>query len=73
MIYDELNSCENMFSGVTSFYEITLSLNDSITSMNSMFKGCTSLNKTTFLNFDTSNVNDMSHAFDGCTSLIYFI
>ena len=70
LIYDNLNSCENMFNGLTSIYQITISFfNVSITSIKSMFKGCSSLNEITFLSFDTSQVTDMSNVFHGCSSL----
>ena len=40
-----------------------------VTTMNSMFAGCTSLKEITLGFFDTSNVTDMSFMFGGCTAL----
>ena len=49
---------------------IKLIWNNSLSSMSSMFYGCSSLISLNLSNFDTSNVNDMSYMFYNCFSLI---
>lgn len=41
----------------------------SVTTMNSMFFGCTNLKELDLINFDTSSVNDMTQMFTCCKSL----
>ena len=80
-LYDVYIGSDN---GITSFYSgwylfaylnnvtsIDLKYIDTskVTSMNGMFRNCTSLTKLDLSNFDTSNVADMNRMFDRCSSV----
>ena len=56
-----IESCENMFDGLTSIKEIDLSNLDTskVINMSSMFNECTNLEKITFGNINTSSVENM--------------
>ena len=74
LIFDkEINSCKNMFKGLTNLLSINLSNFDSsrVTNMNSMFFGCTNLKKIIFGNIVTSSVQDMTSLFENCENLIF--
>lgn len=57
--------CSNMQFGLQLGHCNT----SSVTTMNSMFQGCTSLTSLDVSGFDTSSVTNMSNMFFGCTSL----
>ena len=69
---ENINTCENMFNGLTYITEIDLSSFNSfnVWNMNSMFKGCNSLTSIDFTNFNTQNVRNMNFMFSNCNSLI---
>ena len=69
---ENINTCENMFNGLTYITEIDLSSFNSfnVRNMNSMFKGCTSLTSIDFTNFNTQNVINMDYMFSNCKNLI---
>ena len=74
LIFDEeINSCENMFNGLTNLILIDLSKFDSskVKNMNSMFYGCTNLKKITFGNIVTSSVQNMTSLFEKCANLTF--
>lgn len=64
-------SCQGMFINCNNSGFTSIDLNDfngeKVTSMQSMFEGCTNLTSITFPDdIDTSNVTDMSSMFKGC-------
>ena len=67
----EINSCSNMFKGLTNIVEIDLSnYNTSqVKSMAFMFAECNNLKKITFGNMDTSKVENMEYFLYGCYNL----
>ena len=68
---EKINSCENMFKGMTNIVEIDLSKLDTsgVTSMSEMFRDCINLEKITFGNINTSSVNNMFYLFCGYIKL----
>ena len=66
-----IESCENMFDGLTSIKEIDLSNLDTskVINMSSMFNECTNLEKITFGNINTSSVENMFQLFHNCIKL----
>ena len=68
---DEINSTENMFSGLTYIKEIDLSNFDcsKVTTMKSMFDNCVNLEEIKFGNIDTSLVENMERLFSDCKKL----
>ena len=66
-----INSCENMFKGLSNIKEIDLSeFNSSrIINMAHMFEGCSNLEIINFGNINTSNVINMEYLFYGCSEL----
>ena len=66
-----LESCENMFEGLSSIIQIDSSNLDfsKVTSMSSMFNHCINLEKIIFGNINTSLVKDMYRLFHCCTKL----
>ena len=68
---DDINSCENMFKGLSNIIEIDLSKFDfsHVTSMKSMFQNCTGLKVIEFGNINTSKVENMKMVFEGCKEL----
>ena len=68
---NQINSCENMFSGLDRILEIDFSNFDfsKVINMDSMFNECTNLEKITFGNIDTSSVKTMKRLFHNCKKL----
>ena len=68
---DKLNSCENMFNGITNITEIDLTEFDTseVTNMDFMFNQSINLEKITFGNINTSKVESMSWLFQNCIRL----
>lgn len=65
-------SCQNWFRGFSQLKSITdiKNLNTSeVTSMNKMFKGCTSLTSIDLYKFNTAKVENMGHMFSNCKAL----
>ena len=62
---DKLNSCENMFNGITNITEIDLTEFDTseVTNMDFMFNQSINLEKITFGNINTSKVESMCRLF----------
>ena len=52
-----------------SIYGISTLVNKKVTSVNSMFAECESLEEIDISNWDTSSVEDFTRLFDGCKSL----
>jgi surface protein len=50
--------------------KVIFKFNKLLTSTNNMFSRCSSLESIDLSSFNTSNVNNMSCVFDGCSSLI---
>ena len=69
---NEINSCENMFSGLTNIKEVDLSYFDTskVTNMANMFLGCSNLIKINLWNINTTLVENMSGFFKECKNLI---
>lgn len=70
--YDRLTSTVYWFKDFTNLATITgieYLKTDNVTSMNQMFKGCSSLTSLDLSNFNTSKVTDMTWMFYGCSSL----
>ena len=69
---DNINSCENMFLGLSNIIEIDLSNFDFsyVTTMKSMFKDCKHLKKIDFGNINTSKIVSMQSTFENCYNLI---
>ena len=65
---NQIETCANMFSGLSNIQEIDLSNFDTslVTNMYSMFNGCTSLQKLNFNNINTSLVQNMRYLFYKC-------
>ena len=68
---NEIQTCNNMFKGLTYISEIDLSNFDSskVTEMSNMFQGCSNLEKIIFGNINTSSVNSMENLFLNCKKL----
>ena len=68
---NQIESCENMFNGLTNIIEIDLTDLDTskVTSMASMFSACSNLEKITLSNINTSSVKSMENLFDHCPKL----
>ena len=68
---DQIESCEEMFSGLVNLIEIYLSNFDAskVTSMFGMFSGCSNLQYINFGNINTSLVKNMELMFFGCSQL----
>ena len=49
--------------------EVTLIFTRTITTCNSMFKGCSKITEIDLSNFNSNNVGNIDYMFDGCTSL----
>ena len=68
---ESLNSCENMFDGLSNIIEINLSNLDTskVTNMDSMFNQCINLGEIKFGNINTSLVKNMYQLFHNCKKL----
>ena len=68
---NQIESCENMFSGLANIIEIDLSNFDTsrVTNMYSMFLECSNLERINFGNINTSSVKNMDWLFLFCTKL----
>ena len=62
------NQFEKGNSGIKSFRFLVTNTSE-VTSMATMFNGCSSLTSLDLSNFDTSKVKNMSRMFSGCSSL----
>ena len=67
----KIESCENMFSGLSNIIEIDLSEFDTsnVIHMGYMFNDCINLEKIIFGNINTSFVKNMNHLFANCQLL----
>ena len=70
----QLESCKNMFKGLTNIIEIDLSIFDTskVKDMSYMFDNCTNLEKINFGNINTSLVENMKCLFHGLTKIVSF-
>ena len=62
----------HVFDGCRDLKDLIIGDNfktDSVTQMQYMFRGCSSLTKLDLSNFDTSDVTDMNEMFSGCSGL----
>ena len=68
---DPINSCSNMFNGVTNIKSIDLSEFDTsqVTDMSNMFRGCTSLESLNLQNLKLSAAETLDSMFHSCVSL----
>ena len=68
---NQIESCENMFSGLANIIEIDLSNFDAskVKNMESMFLECSNLERINFGNINTSSVKNMKRLFKECTKL----
>ena len=69
---NQLESCLNMFSGMSNIIEIDLSNLDTskVVNMESMFFECSNLKKINFGNINTASVTNMKQLFYFCVNLI---
>ena len=69
----QINSCYNMFNGITNIKEIDLSNFDfsKVQTAKNMFKGCSNLEKINFNNINTNSLTDMENMFESCSKLEY--
>lgn len=68
----EIENMKNMFYGCKNLKElkgIKNLVNSKVIDINSMFANCSSLEEVDISDWDTSNVEDFSRLFDGCTNL----
>ena len=68
---NQIDSCSNMFAGITSIIEVDLSKFDAskVVSMFNMFGSCTNMKQITFGKISTSSVKSMQHLFAECHNL----
>ena len=68
---EQLESCKNLFNGLTNIKEIDLSKFDAskVKDMSYMFAGCSNLEKIYFGNIKTNLVENMESLFKNCTKL----
>ena len=66
-----IDTCENMFAGITNLVEIDLTYFDTsnIVSMSGMFNGCFNLENIIFGNFNTTSLKTMHRLFYNCNKL----
>ncbi|MBO4337486.1 MAG: BspA family leucine-rich repeat surface protein [Lachnospiraceae bacterium] len=68
-----LANLDYLFSGCTSLYDLRADWDQenaaAVTSMQSMFKGCSSLESIDLSSLNTDNVTDMSGLFESCSAL----
>lgn len=64
---------DSAFEGCTNLTTVVnmdkVHLDENVTNISAMFKGCTNLQSLDLSGLDTSNVTDMSEMFSGCTNL----
>ena len=69
---NKIESCKNMFSGISNLIDINFTKFDTskVTEMQEMFRDCSSLTSLDLSNFNTQLVKNMSLMFANCTSLL---